>query len=337
MTYLDSQIELFLPNFFGVWPFQHLPSDLQESVAAKLQLCSFSPGEIIYTPQELPSAVHCILAGKVRLLASPSQQSLTLAVLGKGSVIGWDSLLRRITAGTIRAALSTPPDNLGVLTLTLPAEEFETLMIDHLMPVLMRQISDSELFDVLFRYLSQTAAQWPEFSIRELVQHIQRQQLAIVRNWFPRFARNFAQPHTPAQLISNRVWLISGGAPLNLSIGSVITDFSQLQQLQPCSLPTRLIGIDRNFFMSAILNQTITSEVNSGLSTDSDRPLQNLFPAGMVLSNRIYSSRFRADNNYPIQRSASDPVADFVTCFSTIRQFLQMPYCSTSLRYWLSL
>jgi ATP-binding cassette, subfamily B, bacterial HlyB/CyaB len=127
MPDVDTQINSFLPDFFSAWPFDHLPTKLRGQVASKLQLCSFRAGELIYPSRELPSAVHCVVQERIRILGPMSYQSPTLAVVGKGAVIGWDSLLRRVASGSVRAAITASEKPEEVLTLALPADEFEAV------------------------------------------------------------------------------------------------------------------------------------------------------------------------------------------------------------------
>ncbi len=153
MMQTDGRMQSFLTDFFAAWLFKPLPVNLRESIASKLRLCSFQPGEVIYPPKELPSAVHFIVQGSVRILGA-SQKNPTLAVLGAGTVVGWDSLIRRVGAGSVRAAMTSQVADRQVLTLALSADEFESLALKHLMPVLAQQVSLLELFDTLSHTLS---------------------------------------------------------------------------------------------------------------------------------------------------------------------------------------
>jgi ATP-binding cassette, subfamily B, bacterial HlyB/CyaB len=105
MTKVDLQVRSFLTTFYDSWLGRSLPDHLRESIASKLRLCTYHPGDIIYPEKELPSEVHCIVQGQVRILGGEAIQNPTLAVLGEGSIIGWDSLLRRRAIGSIRAAV----------------------------------------------------------------------------------------------------------------------------------------------------------------------------------------------------------------------------------------
>ena len=126
MAEIDPQIALFLRSFFDAWPFNAVPPPLRKQVALKLQLCSFRAGQFLYQPTELPLAVHCIVQGRVRILGAMSYESPTLAVVGKGTVVGWDSLLRRVAGGSARAALGAEEE---ILTVAMPADVFESLTL----------------------------------------------------------------------------------------------------------------------------------------------------------------------------------------------------------------
>ncbi|PSB63309.1 hypothetical protein C7B61_13500, partial [filamentous cyanobacterium CCP1] len=180
MTYVDTQLHSFLADFFAAWPFNHLSADLREQIAPKLKLCSFRPGELIYPSRELPSAIHCVMQEQVRILGPTSYQSPTLTVAGKGSVIGWDSLLRRVAVGSVRAAFTKITDQQEVLTLSLSADEFESIALQHLMPAFTERASLIELFDTLSRFLAAMSTPFVDLNLKDLVQHIDREQLAVV-------------------------------------------------------------------------------------------------------------------------------------------------------------
>lgn len=348
MSYVENQIDLFLPSFFKVWPFHDLPASLRTQVASKLQLRSFAPGEVIYSATELPSEVHCILEGRVRLLGTVPYENPTLAVIGKGSVVGWDSLIRRVAAGSIRAMLSTNPNDLGVLTLSLPADEFESLAIDYLIPALMQQISWIELFDILSRLFAEFPTRCSGTQLKELVQYIQQEQLAVVQSWYPGSTHALT-----TQLSEDRIWLISGGIPLNLPIGSPVSRLDQLKPLYPALFPVRLIGINRSVlepFISGSFGltshaDTIATSTRPSFLSSAPVAFEKSVPSTLTSSSSQLSpfnsaqdaSSAYAAKVYPIQRAVSpDLTDDLIACFSMICEALQIPYRPSSLRRWLT-
>ncbi|HEY9628229.1 MAG TPA: peptidase domain-containing ABC transporter [Coleofasciculaceae cyanobacterium] len=253
MAELDAQISLFLRSFFDAWPFDSIPTAMRKQIALKLRLCSFRPGQFIYQPTELPSAVHCIVQGKVRILGAMSYQSPTLAVAGKGTVIGWDALMRRVAGGSARAALGEEAE---ILTVAIPADVFESLALQHLMPALAEQVSLSEIFDTLSCFLASMPSRFSGVNLKDVVQYIEQEQLAVVQHWYPdRPDDFFVQPS------ADQVWLVSGGAPVNLAIGTPVTSPQLLQQIRPSLFPVRLLGIERSFLASALLSGAIPTDV----------------------------------------------------------------------------
>lgn len=310
MTQSDERMQSFLTDFFAAWLFKELPIELRGAIAPKLRLCSFQPGEVICRPTELPSAVHFIVQGSVRILGSESQQSPTLAVVGEGSVVGWDNLLRRVGAGSVRAAMTAQSADREVLTLTLSADEFEAIALNYLMPVITQQVSLLELFDTLSRALSHLLDSAPDINLPEVVQYINQEQFAIVKHWTP--ASSNASLFT---LSGDRIWLVSSG-DLNVPIGTAITDIKQLQQSRPSRFPVRLLGIDRD-----CLTSTLPTQPNSKVV-----PLEPFVPPLLDIPPPD-------DKTYPAWKSRSpDKIEDIVACFGMVCDRLRVPYRPDSLR-----
>jgi ATP-binding cassette, subfamily B, bacterial HlyB/CyaB len=366
MTSVDAQIDSFISEFFAAWPFNHLPLKLRGQVAAKLRLCSFRPGELIHASKELPSAVHCVVQERVRILGPTSYQSPTLDVVGSGAVVGWDSLLRRIAVGSVRAAITVSDvEPADVLTLALPADEFELLAVQHLMSVLMERVSLVELFDTLARFLSTMPTRFSEVSLKELVHYIDREQLAVVKHWHPTLmdSRGGAHPSlAPLELTPDRIWLVSGGEHLNIPIGTPVGAANQLNPHRASLFPIRLLGIDRAFLSSAILSGNLPQRPMLS-ATPADRPLllaessQGTFepsdvaiapsllfpppdapPAQLAASTLQPADRTaaRPSKDYSIWRSPeANAVEDIVACFGMVCDRLRVPYRADSLRRWL--
>jgi ATP-binding cassette, subfamily B, bacterial HlyB/CyaB len=252
MAEIDAQIALFLRSFFDAWPFNAVPPAIRKQLAPKLQLCSFRPGQFLYQPTELPLAVHCIVQGQVRILGAMSYQSPTLAIVGKGAVVGWDSLLRRVAGGSARAALGEEEE---ILTVAIPADVFESLALQHLMPTLTQRVSLAELFDTLSCFLSSMPSRFSGVNLKDVVQYIEQEQLAVVQPWYPNQPESFFAPAS-----ADQIWLVSGGAPINVAIGTPVTSPQQLQQIRPSLFPVRLLGIERSFLASALLSGAVPTD-----------------------------------------------------------------------------
>ena len=305
MMQTDERMQSFLTDFFTAWLFKSLPANLRDSIASKLRLCSFQPGEVIYPHKELPSAVHFIVQGSVRILGA-SQKNPTLAVLGVGTVVGWDSLIRRVGAGSVRAAMTSQVADRQILTLALSADEFETLALKHLMPVLTQQVSLLELFDTLSHTLSHLLDPASNLDLAEVAQSIDREQFAIAKHWAATTnASSFTLP-------DDRIWLVSGGECPNLPIGTPITHVNQLQQTRSSRFPVRLLGLDRVCLTSFQQIPASVAPIEPVVSTPQ-------FPPD--------------DKAYPAWKSRSpEPIEDIVACFGMVCERLQVPYRPDSMR-----
>ena len=334
-TQVDTHTQSFLTDFFAAWPFNHLPANLQASIAPELQLCSFQPGELIYPSRELPSAIHCIVQERVRILGPTSYQSPTLEVVGDGTIIGWDSLLRRVSVGSVRAAMTSPDSDREVLTLALSADTFEMLALKHLLPVLMRRVSLMELFDTLSRALAKMPDRTAGINLTEVVHYIDREKLAVAQHWHPETETVEA---LSLKLTPDRVWLISGGASLNLPIGSPVRDLEQLQQVHPSPFPVRLLGIDRTCLASAVLNRShlsLPAATEPAFDQSVSPPMDALAALSDVdaLTTESIGFDVTAAKTYPVWRAtAPDLIEDIVACFGMVCERLQIPFRPDSLR-----
>ncbi len=371
MTQVDTKMLSFLADFFSAWPFDHLPANLQRQIAPRLRLCSFQPGEIIYPSRELPSAVHCVVQGKLRILGPTSYQSPTLEVVGKGAVVGWDSLLRRVATGSVRAAASVNGnstngnsakghlvnqnsgngnagtehaggENAEVLTLSMAADEFESLALSHLMPLLMKQTSMLELFDILSRTLAKMPDRASGINLKEVVDYINQEQLATVHHWQSGNSRSEA---LSLQLSSDYIWLVSGGDG-SLPIGMPISDVKQLEQMRPNRFPIRLVGIDRACLLSTVLTRKVPRRADApelGNAEDNDRPLllqpsdesneTSLEINPTAFPTPVAEVHVASSQSYPVWKSpAPEPLEDIVACFGMVCDRLQVPFRPDSLR-----
>jgi ATP-binding cassette, subfamily B, bacterial HlyB/CyaB len=315
MTKADLQVRSFLPVFYDSWLGRSLPDHLRAAIASKLRLCTYYPGDVIYPEKELPSEVHCIVQGQVRILGGEAIQNPTLAVLGEGSIIGWDSLLRRRAIGSIRAAVPLSRTDQTVVTLSLSADEFEALATEHLMGAIAKQISLVELFDTLSAFLAAMPNYFSGVNLKDVVQYIQQEELATMHLWHPAQTKPV---NLMFQLSEDRVWLVSGSA--SIPIGTPINLPQQLRPVQPSRFPVRLLGIDRNFLASAILNGALPQTAESSVDL-------RLLPGAEPTQVKARSP------HYPIRRSPTPNLTeDMVACFDMVCHWLKLPYRPDAMR-----
>jgi ATP-binding cassette, subfamily B, bacterial HlyB/CyaB len=324
MTQVDHQVRSFLPIFYETWLCRSLPDHLREAIASKLRVRSFNPGDVIYRDQELPSEIHCIVQGQVRVLGANAHQSPTLSVLGKGSIIGWDSLMRRVAVGSVRAALPVSGTEPTVITLALSADEFEPLALKYLMGAIAQQVSLIELFDTLSAFLAAMPSYFSGINLKDVVRYIQQEELATIHHWHPAKTKPVS---LLLQLSDERVWLVSGGAVINTPIGTPINLPQQLRQVQASPFPVRLLGIDRNFLASAILKGAIPRSVDASIESAIDL---RLLPGAESAPQEDNTAR---SPSYPVRRSPSPNLTeDVVACFDMVCQFLKLPYRPDAMR-----
>lgn len=346
MTSVDLAIQTYLPQFFATAPFNQLSDAQQKRLSPKLQLCTFRFGQVIYAPGELPIAVHLILQGRVRILATTPDQP-TIAIAGQGTLIGWDSLLRRVPSGTIRAAAS--PDVEAVQTIALPADEFEAIALD-LLPHFAHP-SLLEQFDTLSGFLAKMPTRFSDPQLKEIVDRLDRNQTAIIQNWHS--TQGDFHLNGRGTISENRTWLYSGGAPLDLPIGTAIAAVDQISPVRSSAFPVRLLGIDRAF-LAAILQGTVPPDLpfrgggdaRSRVSTGSPaatqppadpRPADTPPPVQTRDLASLPDTPASTGKPYPIRKSpTANPIEDLVACFSMVCDRLQVPYRPDSLRRWLT-
>ncbi|MDX2239076.1 MAG: peptidase domain-containing ABC transporter [Leptolyngbyaceae cyanobacterium bins.302] len=349
MLHTNLQVDVDWATFFQVFPFNQLSSQQQETIKSKLTVCSFQPGESIYAFDQFPSAVHLITQGRVRVLGSEVDQSPTLAILEAGSLLGWESFLRRVAVGSAQAMISaveanTVSETSTVTTIALPADDFEALAIRQLIPAFTQLISPVELFDTLSRFLVQSPNYIPKDLIKKVVQYIELHQLACIEHYDP---INFKQ-QSPLKLSADRIWLLSGGEQLNLPIGSYIDEDAQLQWRLPSQFPARLLGIDRAFLTFVLNHQDLPSpSLWTQPQTSQEIQLQSRMDDSeehefdsevMELTPAFNPSSVTSSNNnfYPVWKSSvPDPIEDIVACFGMVCDRLQVPFRPDYLRSWL--
>lgn len=344
MTQNNVQLDTDLALFFKVFPFNQLPSQVQAKVETQLAVHSFSAGELLYAGDEFPQAVHVIVEGRVRILGAKADQRPTLAILEAGAIVGWESLLRRVAVGSAQAMISGAEAE-PVQTISLPVDDFETLILDHLMPAFVEQPGVVELFDTLSRFLAQSPHHLAMGLLKEMVKLIEEKQLARLEHYHPPNQRE--QQQSSLKLPYDRIWLVSGGEHLNVPIGSCIQHLAQLQRLSPSPFPVRLLGIDRAF-LSFVLQQrvlpatmpnitlgTLPGETfhRRGEEDDEESAGVEVETEFSQVSSTVPNS---CSTHYPVWRSpVADPIEDIVACFGMVCDRLQVPLRPDYLRRWL--
>ncbi len=360
MIHVDTQLQAWLPRLWATFPFCDLPAAQRSALTAKLQLCSFQPGQLIYPPKELPSAVHCIVQGRVRLVGPSRHDSPTLAIVGEETAIGWDSLVRRVSVGTAQAAMTaiaplsadaSSAEPQEVLTLAVPADEFEDLAQHWLMPTLTQQVTALELFDVMAGFFAAVPHRRPGIDLKQIVQWILEEQLAVVQYWQPQAGnrRDLATPDLSITAFDpQRLWLMSSGECPQLPVGRPVDPNQSLALDRPPQFPVRLLGIDRAYIQLMFTQEisrsaTLAPEPDGRRSTGQLSTRQSALRQARLqdLDPELDPSLWGVDMaealplppDYPVWKSAApDRVEDLVACFGMVCDRLQIPYRPDSLR-----
>jgi len=96
-----------LADSLAQWePFRLLPQEALAELAAGAKLIRFQPGQVLFTPGEIPAQIGVVIEGKVRLLALPEAGAapFTLATGGAGTICGWLSIANQAPLETVMAS-----------------------------------------------------------------------------------------------------------------------------------------------------------------------------------------------------------------------------------------
>lgn len=119
----DPRLESLRRRLIRQAPFDQLPEDQAVLLLEQAELRSFSPGQRLLRPDELPDRWFLVVKGDVRFLVTDPDalEVTTLERRGPGQLLGWGSLLRGEPCEWVQA--STP-----VQALAFPATELVRLV-----------------------------------------------------------------------------------------------------------------------------------------------------------------------------------------------------------------
>ncbi len=236
MAGIDPAIERYLAAFFEAFPFNLIPVQRRFDVASRLNFNQLAPGYSLYHEHEIPTAVHFIIQGRIRLIGPKKLDQPTLTRLGPGDVVGWINLVRRVPTGAalVDVPLTTTyrgktqqPTSKETLTLSLNANDFYQLAPDLLGGL--SKVDRTEIFDILYRLLEDSPKEVDLTQLAKLISRIEVDSEATAVNWFQSFANT--DPILSA-LDPEKIWFLSGGALTNRPLGTIISPTSELKQIQ---------------------------------------------------------------------------------------------------------
>jgi hypothetical protein len=230
------QIGKFLPIFDQAYPFNRLSKLTRRYLTSRLELVRFSPGQLLYSEDRAVKMLYCLVEGQVQVLGSAHHQSPTLTVVGCGTVMGWDSWVRATQYGSARVAGMEK----SVLALALRYEHFEKLAVPEILPILSEHLTIAELFQVLFHFVERLPTPIALPDLKELVDRIYQQQIAIAYHVFS---------CPDVALSSDYLWFMSSNR--GIPVGTPIKSLTMLLH-QSAAQPLRLVGVERRCLAHAL-------------------------------------------------------------------------------------
>jgi ATP-binding cassette subfamily B protein len=294
----------------GTLPFAELSPTVIQRLSKKFQLLHYRMGQAILLRETLPNFVAILYQGQARLLgyAPHNQVPQTLQLLKPGEVLGWISLVRGVPCETVIASTET-------VCLTLPAADFLALLEQE--PLLAagfrNQCALIEVFDLLSTELERRAK--VTANLKELA----------LKTWSETTVLNLPPGKTPLhQLDPNLLWLVSGGAPTNFTVGSRLTAENPQTYIKvkgPGS--SRLVGFPEG---TRLLPDPITIPVSPALiswETIPSAPERPPEPESNLAQARLAK--------YPYVHGRG-PLDATLACFRMLSQHLQIPFRGDVLR-----
>jgi len=291
-------------NFLAVTPpFDRLPPNVLESVAAQMKRLRYRMGQAIVVRETLPSQVAILYEGQARLLGYSPQSTLpdTLERLQPGALIGWAGLVRGVACETVIASVES-------VCLTLSTREFRALLQQEpdFAAAFQQQAGIVELYDLLALEVQRRAI--GEIDLTLLAQKLVSKVtvLTLPKGKIPL-----------SQLEPNLLWLLSGGTT-NFTIGDRIDSSDAQTVLQIESPSARLIGIGHIPLL--LLNASLDEESVTS-STDDLTPYAPQRP--IPLDEADDPSSFKS--KYPHVHGRG-PIDGSLACFQMLSQHWNMPF-----------
>jgi ATP-binding cassette subfamily B protein len=303
MTYTTVSISEFLAS---TSPFSSLSPAAREYLSSKLQPLRYRMGQAIVVRENMPAEIAILYEGQARLLGYPPKAiaPVTLQLIKPGAVLGWVSLLRGVACETAIASTET-------ICLTLKTADFlalleqETVFAD----AFHNHCSLVEVFDLLGAELERTAV--GTANLKEVA--LNAQEAAVILNLPP--------GKTPLHSLDpNLLWLLSGGAKTNFTVGSRLTPKDSQTYIEVENLgQARLVGLPPEELGRMNAEQFHPSSFNLHPSPEipyaPERPPQ-LEPDSANQAKQI---------KYPYVQGRG-PVDATVACFHMLSQYLEIPF-----------
>ncbi len=299
MTYTTIPISEFLAN---TSPFDCLSPASRQRLSEKLQPLRYRMGQAIVVREIIPAHVAILYEGQARLLGhTPGAIApVTLELVKPGQVLGWASLLRGVACETAIASTET-------ICLTLEAADFLALLEEEpqIADAFYNHCSTIEAFNLLCAELERTASSVD--NLNEIA--LKAKEEAVILNLPPgKISLNSLDP--------SFVWLLSGGAKTNFTVGSRLTPQDERDYIE-VERPgqARLVGFP----------QPTTEQDNSELGI-SNSEFHKEIPYAPERPLELEDNSYQAKSiKYPYIQGRG-PVDATLACFQMLSQHLGMPF-----------
>ena len=316
-------------QFLSLVPqFNQLPPEAIAEIAPRLKPLRFGVGKVMIVREKMQGQVAIISEGEVRLLGYDPRTRMptTLDKLKPGQIIGWVNLARGLPCETAMASTE-------VVCLALDNQYFLELIERY--PQLAREYklkpAKVEIFDLLGIQLEQRAE--GDWELVELADKIT--EVAQVY-YLPPGEHQFPNDLTEPLQDPNLVWLVSGGAIDEFTVGSRLELTKDRQTITvKGDRPARLISIPKTYWFEE-------EELDAGVDVF-DRFLQD--DAELVPSISLDKDEFDDDadlgesyvfqpeeeiiqtdtKDYPFVRGKT-PLEVGVACFQMLSKYFGMPF-----------
>lgn len=306
MTYTVNPIHQYLSD---VAPFDHLPSEVLQTLAEKSQLLRYRMGQPILRRETMPHQVVLIREGQVRLLGYDpyTKNPITLKLLGPGDLLGLAGPARGVACESAIASTE-------IVAVAVPVPAIKQLLSDH--PQFANAVQDhcylAELFEILSKYFEKQAHNVGD--IAQLTETIQSAGIAIKQVPFGQLKHS--------DLDNQRLWFISRGK---------VAFHEQGGQLSPTMASTevlsndgaRLVGIP-----SAVIAAQIETKAAEVLDKDpwddSDGNTVDIPYAGDIPKN-IELDAGGSPQDYPHIRARGE-IDSLLACFEMLTKHFGMPF-----------
>ncbi|MGB7415192.1 MAG: peptidase domain-containing ABC transporter [Thermosynechococcaceae cyanobacterium] len=320
MTYSKDNFESFLR---GITPFDRLSSQGLERYLQSCNLLRYKMGQAMMVRHSLPPQVSIIYEGQVRLLGEDprSKKPQSLKLLDPGEVLGWVSLVRATACETAIASQET-------LALNIPSQDFLNLLDAE--PDFADGFGCSlvEVYELLGAELVRRA---------DGVTDLKQLTLDI---WSDCKVQTLLGGQHSLDLDAQYLWLLSGGADSNGSVGRQVERHETLQINRNGNL--RLVGLPDAAVQPspapAAAPLLPLQDANGFPPTDGTIPVQDgsAEPSGPSWEEIPYAPEVQTEQpfiletekrtqKYPYVKGRG-PVDAPLACFQMLAQYWQLPF-----------